>query len=412
MLKDKFNLSESKSKGFMLGFIGIVILIISLSLMSKIVENLSADVIVINQVPISGTLEFWTEPGWKSQFFGDITKYNKTFQIWFSNKENMGASQDESIKIVFNDAGEGKISGSARIKLPTDKEHLRLIHVEFGSMEALVHDLIMPTLNKVVFSSGPLMSSFESYAAKKNDLIRYIEDQLKNGIYRTVSKEVEKIDELSGNKKIVTVADLLADKESPGGFKRQEEAPFSKYGVVIRAVAVEDIVYEKKIMEQISTQQQAFMSVQTAIADAKKAKQQTIRAEEEGKKDYATAKWEQEKINAKEIAEAEKDRTVSKLAMEKAKFQKRADILTGEGIATKKRLIMQADGALSVKLKAYVKVSELYADAISKYQGAWVPSTLITNGKGSGGYNGAQDLINMLMIKTAKELHLEVNPNK
>jgi regulator of protease activity HflC (stomatin/prohibitin superfamily) len=386
------------------------ILFLGLIFIGKLVENVKADQIIINQVPITGTLDYWTTPGWKFQKFGETTVYDKAFQIWYSSKENMGDKHDESIKIVFNDAGIGQISGSARVVLPKSDKYLRMIHTEFGSMDNLVAELIMPTIYKVIFSSGPLMSSFESYAAKKNDLIRFIEDQLQFGIYKTTSKEVQKIDEFTGKSKVVTVAEPIEDKEASGGFKRQEVAPFSKYGIQIRAISVEDIVYERKIMDQIDSQQKAFMDVQTAIAEAKKAKQDAIKAEEEGKAKYQEAKWEQEKVNAKEIAEAEKEKTVAKLTMEKAAFQKKADILSGEGVAAKKRLIMQADGALKQKLDAYVEVNKLYADAIARYNGNWVPSTVLGgNGKS---VNGAQQLINMLMVKTAKDLHLEANPTK
>jgi hypothetical protein len=387
-----------------------ILLIIFLLCLGSIIENVSADEIKICQVPISGTLLYWIEPGWAFQKFGEVNKYEKAFQVWFSNKDNQGGSENQAIKIIFNDAGAAKISGSARLTLPRDDKHLRLIHTEFGSMDALDNELILPTIMKVVFASGPLMSSFESYAAKKNDLIHYIEDQLINGIYKTAQKEIEKIDELTGKKKTITIAELIKDVNSPGGFARQEEAPFEKYGLAIRQIAVEDIEYEEKILDQISGQQKARMAVQTAIAEAKEARQETIKAEEQGKADYTKAKWEQEKINAKEIAEAQKEKAVSKLRMEKAKYQKEADILKGQGEAAYKRLVMQADGALKQKLEAWVEVNKLYAEAISKQK--WVPETVISGGGKGKGYNGAQDLINLLMIKTAKDLKVQPNPEQ
>lgn len=398
------------AKGKLITACSIIILFILLTLGGKIVENITAGEIVINQVPITGTLEFWTEPGWEFQKFGDMSRYDKASQIWFSNKENQGNEEDESIKIIFNDAGIAWISGSARITLPLDAEHLRLLQTEFGSMGALSNELILPTIMKVVFSSGPLMSSFESYAVKKNDLIRYIEDQLKNGIYKTRQKEKTIIDELSGKKKSVTIAELIPNNDSPGGFERQEIAPFSKYGIQIRAVSVEDIKYEDKIMQQIAQQQKALMDVQTAIAEAKKAKQDAIKAEEQGRANYQTAKWEQEKINAKEIAQAEKARDVAKLNKEKARYQKDADILEGQGKAEKKRLIMQADGALKQKLETYEKVMAKLAEAIKAQK--WVPDTVINSGSNGKGYNGAQDLMNMFMVKTARDLKLDPTPNK
>ncbi len=392
-----------------MGTFGVAILFV-LMFFGKIIENVGADEIIINQVPITGTLNYWTVQGWEAQKFGEVTRYDKSFQMWFSEKSDQGDSDDQSIKIVFNDAGMGWISGSARLVMPKDKKHLKLIHTEFGSMSDLKHELIDPTITKVVFSSGPLMSSFESYAVKKNDLIRFIEDQLKYGIYKTVSKEVKKIDELSGKEKTVTVASLVPGKDYPGGYARQEEAPFTKYGIEIRAVAVENIRYENKIMTQIASQQKALMAVQTAIADAKKAKQDAIKAAENGKAEYQVAKWAQEKINAKEIAKAEKGKKVAKLDMEKAAFQKRADILFGQGIAEKKKLIMSADGALTKKLEAYIKVNEMYASAIKDYKGNWVPN-IIMGGNGKGSANGANDLINLLKVKTAKDLSLDLKVN-
>lgn len=396
-------------KGKLITVCSIIVLFIVLTFAGKIFENVEAGEIVINQVPVTGTLEFWTEPGWEWQKFGDMSRYDKATQVWFSNKENQGDTADESIKIIFNDAGIAWISGSTRIVLPLDNDHLRLIQTEFGSMAALSNELILPTIMKVVFSSGPLMSSFESYAVKKNDLIRYIEDQLINGIYKTRQKETTKIDELSGKSKTVTIAELIPNNDCPGGYERQEVAPFGKYGIQIRAVSVEDIRYEDKIMRQIDQQQKALMDVQTAIAEAKKAKQDAIKAEEQGRANYQTAKWEQEKINAKEIAQAEKARDVAKLNKEKARYQKDADILEGQGKAAKKKLIMQADGALQQKLDAYKEVNKYYADAISKQK--WVPETVIS-GNGSKGYHGAQDLVNLLMIKTARDLKLDPTPTQ
>jgi regulator of protease activity HflC (stomatin/prohibitin superfamily) len=405
-MEEDFKLTRQQILGVITGVCILILIIFS----GKIMEDVAADEIVINQVPITGKLEFWTTPGLKFQMFGDIERFDKSFQVWFSNKPDQGDTKNESMKIIFNDAGRAFLSGSARLLMPRSAEQLKMIKMDFGNNENLVHELIKPTLGKVIFSTGPLLSSYESYAVKKNDLIRYIEDQLRHGIYKTVTKEIEKIDELSGRRKTVSVAELVVDPKAPGGYVRQEEAPLYKYGIDIRAVAVEDIDYDSKIMNQISQQQQALMDVQTAIAEAKKAKQDAIKAEEQGKAEYAKAKWEQEKINAKEIAEAQKAKQVAELDMEKAKFQKQADILSGQGISMKKKLIMQADGALDKKLKAYIEAQTVWANAFAKFQGELVPSVVMGSGNsGNVKYNNsAQAFMDMLMIKNAKELGLKM----
>lgn len=406
-MNEKLQFTRQQMLAVILGVSFLIIMIFS----AKIWEDVKADEIVINQVPITGTLKFWTTPGVKFQVFGDIQTFDKSFQVWFSDKDDQGDSKDESIKIMFNDAGKAKLSGSSRLLMPRGSEKLRQIKMDFGNFQNLIHELIRPTITKVVFSTGPLLSSYEAYAVKKNDLIRYIEDQLKHGIYKTLTKEVKVIDELSGKEKTVSVARLIKDPKSPGGFARQEKAPLAKYGLADGVVVtVEEIIFDGTIMNQISQQQKALMDVQTAIAEAKKAKQDAIKAEEQGKAEYAKAKWEQEKINAKEIAEAEKARAVAKLDMEKAKYQKQADILAGQGIATKKKLIMQADGALDKKLKAYVESQKLWSEAFSKFEGALVPSVVMGGGdSGNTKYkNSAQAFMDLLMFKTAKDLSVDL----
>jgi hypothetical protein len=61
---------------------------------------------------------------------------------------------------------------------------------------------------------------------------------------------------------------------------------------------------------------------------------------------------------------------------------KRAETLRGEGEPARRRLVMEADGALEKKLQAYTEVSKLYASAIKDYQGNWVPSVVMGVGMG------------------------------
>jgi regulator of protease activity HflC (stomatin/prohibitin superfamily) len=389
-----------------------VITLFVVFLSGSLLEEVPADEIIINQVPVSGTLEFWTQPGTEIQRFGTATAYQKSFQIWFSDKEEQGTDLDEAINVVFNDGGNGWISGSIRIMFPLDDAHLRLIHTTFGSMSNIIHELVKPTVTKVVFSTGPLMNSYESYAAKKNDFIRYIEDQLRHGIYRTVSKQVTVHDEFTGKAKVITVAELDTNTTSPGGLARQEEAPFARFGLQIAAVSIEKIRYDKVITDQIASQQKAQMEVQTAIAETKKQEQQLIQEQKRGEKEATIAKWEQEVIKAKMVTEAQQKMEVAKLDKIAAEYTKQKEILLGEGEATRKRLVMQADGQLKVKLDAYMKVQQMWADAVAKYTGNWVPTTVLGGGEGGTGLNGAQTFMDIMTMKAAQDLNFKPNPQK
>jgi len=414
MLKFNFKTMEPRER-ILYGASYFIALIIIVIMSQSFVEDVDAKNIVINQVPISGELQYWTTPGTKFQLFGGVTSYPKSFQIWFSAKDDQGSEYDDAIEVLFNDGGKGKISGSIRILMPLDAKHLFLIHTNFGSIENLIHELVKPTVAKAVFLTGPLMNSYESYAAKKSELIGAIEDQLKNGIYKTLTRQQRVVDEYYGKEKVITVAEPVKDTLAPHGIARQETAPFEKYGLNVAAVSIEQISYDKQIQAQIETQQRAQMEVQTAIAETKKQEQQLIQEEKKGMKEATISKWEQEVIKARMITEAEQKREVARLDMEAAEFTKQKEIKLGQGESERKRLVMEADGQLAMRLEAYIKVQQVWADAIKNYQGNWVPTTYFG---GAGGVqppysqNGAQALIDMLTAKTAQDLAFTPTPKR
>ena len=165
------------TKGKVTAIICGVFALIVLCMMGSIGEDVKNEQIVVNQYPFSGKMSYWTEPGFKWQWFGSTTEYYKTQQFWFGGKDVEGNSHGTPIKVIFNDASVGYIYGSLRVVLPTDVEHLKLIQTAYNGMDRLMNDLVAQNVVKVIYASGPLMSAFESYAEKKNDMVAYITDQ-------------------------------------------------------------------------------------------------------------------------------------------------------------------------------------------------------------------------------------------
>ena len=311
--------------------------LLALFMIPNVGENVQKEEIVVCQSPFSGKMTYWTEPGLKGQWFGKITRYYKTQQLWFGSDDEKGREQGEPIPVIFNDASDGMIYGSLRVKLPKDVEHLDRIQTDYNGMDRLMSDLVRPTVTKVIYASGPLMSAFESYAEKKNDLIEYITDQLTNGVYKTAVNTIEVVDPITGEKKTSKIAVLINDENAPGGYKRSEVSPFSYYGIEIGQVAVSKIAYSDRVNAQIAQQQEANMLIQTSKAKSAAAQQEAVRAEEEGKAAAAKSKWEQEKIKVVEITKAEQAREVSRLAAEKAEFDKKRIVAEGEAEAAANR---------------------------------------------------------------------------
>lgn len=382
--------------------IGAILLLTMAFIMPKLWEDVDAGETVIIQDPFDGDLHVYTEPGWQWQGMGRATHYRKSNQFWFSAPKTED-DQDLSIPVKWNDGGHASISGSVRYDLPMDKNQLIKLHSIFGSQEAIETQLIKTNIEKAIYMTGPLMTSKESYAEKRNDLIFYIEDQASRGVYKTKQTEVKELDPLTNEEKVVTKVEIV--EKAPGQPIRQEESPIKSNGVRLYNISINGIDYDKTVEKQIQTQQQAIMNVQTAIANAKRAQQEAITVEEQGKADAAKAKWEQEVIKAKVVTEAEAKKKVAELEVQTAELNKLRDIKEGEGIAAKKRLIMQADGALEQKLAAWKFAEEKKWAAFAQFQGNMVP--LYQSGGQNGG-NNAMSWMEIMGMKAAKDLNLDL----
>ena len=378
------NLTKGKVTAIICGVFALIVL----CMMGSIGEDVKNEQIVVNQYPLSGKMSYWTEPGFKWQWFGSTTEYYKTQQFWFGGKDVEGNSHGTPIKVIFNDASVGYIYGSLRVVLPTDVEHLKLIQTAYNGMDRLMNDLVAQNVVKVIYASGPLMSAFESYAEKKNDMVAYITDQLTYGVYKTTVREEDTIDSFTGESKKVKVASLVADENAPNGYVRSERSPFTSYGVIIDQVSITEITYDDKVNQQIQTQQQANMSIQTKKAEALAAQQDAIKAEAEGKAAAAKAKWEQEKVKATEVTKAEQEREVARLAAEKAEFDKKRIVAEGQAEAEANRLKVAAGLTPQERAEWEYKTKVGVAEALSKTK--W--PTIVMGGNNGGGSN-AMDVI-------------------
>jgi regulator of protease activity HflC (stomatin/prohibitin superfamily) len=378
--------------GAVLAIVGIIIAIF---MSFNVVENLDASKVMVIQSPVAGKLAWHVSPGIKWQGFGKVTKYDKRESYSFE------------IPVRFNDGGHGKMIGSIQYEMPLGNEHLTQLHVRFGSQKAIETQLIQTIVNKSIYMTGPLMSSKESFAEKRNYLLSYVEDQIQNGVYKTFQKDIKTNDPLTGVEKTITIVEIA--KDTTGQFMRQDKAVLQEFGIRTFNFAISSLPYDDAVEKQIQQQQKIAMDVQTAIASAKQAEQNAITVAKEGEANAARAKWEQEVIKAQKVTEAEQQKEVAKLEKEAAEFQKQKLILEGEGEAAKKRAIMSADGALDKKLQAWIQVNSTYAEALKGNQ--LVPSIIMGSDANKGG-NGATALIDLLMAKTAKDLSLDMNVPK
>jgi hypothetical protein len=368
---------------------------------SNMWENLDAHEIMVVQSPVDGTLTVYTDPGVKYQGFGKVTRYPRRAQYTF---ENHGKDDTNAKKIRFNDGGHALLSGAVSWEMPLKPEAIINIHKTFGSAEGVQDAAVAKMIDSAVYLAGPLMSSTESSGERRSELLNAISDQAEHGVYvtRVVEKEVK--DGGGGVGKTVTVTEIVRDKD--GNPKRQQGSILQEFNIKLLPLAIKELRYDKIVEDQIAQQQKAKTEVSIAQANSKKAQQDAMTAEEQGKAQAAKAKWDQEKIKAQVVTEAQQKLEVATLAAKEAEQFKREQILRGEGEAARKTLVMNADGALDVKVEAYKEVQKYWADAFAKSSQPLVPQFQMgANANGSANsVNAAQNLVELMTIKTAKDL--------
>ncbi len=388
------------NKNKILGIVIGVVAVVAIALSGMLFEDADKSKNYVCQMPMSGTYHVWTDGGLQWQGFGAVREYSKTSQIEFTELEKndegyVASGENSAASTTFNDKGRGFIVGSFRVVLPTDEQNMMKIQRDFGSEKALINNLVRPTLYKVVTSCGPLMSSLESVSETRTDLIHYITDQLNNGVYKTRSRKVEVTNEITGETEVRTQAEIITDNSAPGGYKRQENSPFSQYGITCGLVSITDIKYDKATQSQIDAQKQANLAVITAKTQATKAAQDAITIEEQGKAAAAKAKWEQEKLKAVAVTKAEQEKEVSRLAAEKAKFDKEKIIAQGQAEAEANRLKVQAGLTPQEKAEWDYKTAVGVAEALANSKVQWVPQVMMGNGQNG---NTAMDAVGLKML--------------
>ena len=389
-------------------FFGVVFFLFAISSF-KLVESVDASEVVMIQAPW-GTTTWYKTPGLAMQMYGKVYRYPKRGTIYF--KPNGEGNPEGRLPIAFNDNGRAWLMGSMGYELPLVDEDLTRLHAAFPDQTSLENGLIKPSLNKSIFLTGTLMTSFESYKDKRSMLVMYVEDQAQKGVYRTqtVEREVEEesLDEKGQpviRKKRVPEVIIVQEQGQP---VRNEEGQMDRFKVNAFGFSIEDIDYDDAVTKQIQDQQAITMSVQTSIAKSKQAIQEAVTAEATGRANIATARAQQEIGKTEAVVQGEKQRDVAKLKSEEAEFYKKEILTRAEADAEAARKRLVADGALKDKLEAWKFAQEKWANAYATAKN--VPDIVMGNGGGSNGSSSAQVIMDMLGAKMAKDLALEVKP--
>ncbi len=375
----------------------------------------------------TGHLYVKFSPGIYPQLFGTAEIYRDVITFDYDKEDSdVGSSIDQlGISVRYQDGGTGTVYGKARFSLPSDEETMLHLHKAFRSNRGVSEKLIKSVTEEGMNLTAGLMSSEEAYAEKRSIFTQWSSQQISQGKFQTKLEKVSTVDESTG--KTVT-KNIPVISYGANGLPVHLDSDLEDYGISVNGFQITDWDFEPKTLQQIATKREATMAIITAIANAERAKQDAITSEEQGKANVMTAKYQKEVVKEQAVVDAQREKEVAvidaeknvevarqqKLEAEQKKLSaieyKQEQILRGEGDGAYKRLVIEADGALQQKLETYERVMGRFASAIEKQK--WVPEVQMGSSSSQDGGSSAMTLIEMMSVKAAKDLSLDLKVKK
>lgn len=347
---------------------------------------------------------FAKEKEWPNQI--SVTYQDATAQL---ELEDNGIEVGQ-IMIRFSDATTADVRGITQFILPSDEKEMILIHNTHRTPQSLVVKRLAPYTKECLQSSAQLMSSEKHYGGGRAQMAQDFLDQLKEGVYLLKTEENLVYDSLEMEKKRIYQTEIQIDAKTM--VPKRKISSIKEYGITVADAAITDVDYEEKVDEKLVKIIDAATKSAISKQELMTAQQQTLTAKAKGEQALVEIEYQQKQDQTKQVVEAEtkvkvaeQDKLQQKIAYEASILEARKIKELADANAYARQRIMQADGALELKLKAQVEVQKVWADAFSKYQGAVVPQ--IQTGSGTT-TNGALSFMDIMTAKTAKDFALDM----
>lgn len=371
-----------------------VLALLSLAFANQIIENNFSGFVQVKQAATTGHMEVILNPGMYLQMFGTVTTY-KVSDVYDFN------SPSSKINVRFNDASEAQISGQIKFRLPVAPEQLLKLHREFRSYETVHQDLIRQVVAAALKQSATFFRAEDVYSTRRSDFIDLINDQIKAGIYATSYREEWVDDDVEEGKKVLLKkVEVRTDKA--GNPIVNEESAFKLYGIELIQIVINDIDFDDKTDALITKRKEAEQERVVAKANAERAKQDAITAQEQGKANIAEAEAKALVEAKKAVVEAEKNTKVALQKALQAEQEKKAIVFKGEADAEATRLKVAA--GLSPLEKATID-KETAIGVAAELAKVKLPNLMVIGGNDSGGKVNPFDAVGLeSFIRMSKDM--------
>ncbi|MFQ3576272.1 MAG: SPFH domain-containing protein [Cytophagales bacterium] len=338
--------------------------------------------------------------------------------VVYQDSEPNYSLQDNSIEIGqitvrFNDATTSKIKGIVQYILPQDEKEMIALHNAHRTPQSLVTKRLAPYTKECLQSSAQLMSSEMHYGGGRAQMAQDFGEQLREGVYILMVSEKVVYDTIEKENKRIYETKIQFDAKT--NIPKRKISSIKEYGITVADAAITDVHYEEKVDIMLAKKIDAATKASVAKQELMTAQQQALTAKAKGEQALVEIEYTTKQEQTRQVVEAqtkvklaEQDKLQQKIAYEGAMLESKKIKELADAEAYAKARVMQADGALEKKLAAYTEVQKYWAEAFSKYQGQVTPTYVMGGGATSGSYNAAQQFMELMNMKTARDLNLDL----
>lgn len=405
------NKKMENRKPIIVGITAVVILIL-FSILNPFGWNDATERTVVTTGTGSQFVRFQPGPYFAGFFSKEVEWPNQISVSYQQNEADLSLTDNTveigKVKIRFNDATTADASGIAQYILPVDEAKMIEMHNAHRSPEALVQRRLAPYTQECVQSAAQLLSSEAHYSGGRAQMTQDYLDQLQNGAFLLQINEVNAYDSLEKANRKTYQVNIQRDK---AGIPKRKFSSIKEYGIVASDAQITDVDYQEAVDSLLSKKIAAAAKASVSKQELMTAQQQQLTAEAQGKKTLVEIEYKQKQAQTIEIVQAEtkvrvaeQDKLQQKIQAEAAELESRKVKTLADAYAYEKAKSIQADGALEQKLNAYIEVQKAWATAFGGFQGNLVPLYQT----GSGGGSNAINWMEIMGMKAAKDLNLEL----
>lgn len=353
-------------------------------------------------------------------------------------QDGMGSSLIQAFPITFLGGVTATVDANVRVALPDGEQFLQLART-YRTPDNFVLQSIMPVMKSTLQSTAQLMTADDYYSGGATEFRQSFQDQITDGAYvvKRVEKQVQNSraaagsanaskgteqGEFGGDTSTLVVTEKVLNK---AGQPIRLERQFTKLGVTVADANILNIEPSKQFKErmvniqksqadlmlarqgrQTADEQKQLVSAQGA-KEVEEKRQITLRDQVERTTNAETERQLAVTNANREKEKAEIEKQTAQIQYEQAQIEAKTTKERAEAEAYAKKVVMQADGALTQKLDAWVKGQQVMADAVKV---APVPQIVFGGGEGAASRQSEiSTLMNVLGAKAAKDLALDMN---